>query len=264
MGGTHRDAGLEARLQGALDDGKAVWAVGDVHGCRKTFEALLDKLKLSEGDLVLCVGDLVDRGPDSHGVLSIVHERDEISSLLGNHELIMADALRSTSTRLTTFWKDRIGGDQTLASMPGDDEQQRQHAIEWLEFTDTLPTEVILNRFRVVHAGYKTHIPLEEQTDGDRLKSRTVFLAERPLDEQRQIIAGHTPVQKLGMFGVEPPAGGIWSSAVETADGRPATLLIDTGVVVGRSLRPRLSAVDLQTGRIEEVERIETFNEDTD
>jgi serine/threonine protein phosphatase 1 len=263
MGDTHRDAELEARLQGALDDGRAVWVVGDIHGCRQTFEALLDKLDLTDGDFVLCVGDLVDRGPDSHGVLTIVHDRDDINSLLGKHELIMTDALRGNSTNLTTFWQDRIGGGQTLASMPGDAEQQRKRAIEWLEFTDTLPTEVILDRFRIVHAGYKTHIPLEEQTDGDRLKSRTVFLADRPLDDRRQIIAGHTPVQKLGTFGIEPPVDGIWTSAVETADGRSAALLIDTGVVVERSLRPRLSAVDLQTGRIEEAERIETFNEDT-
>ena len=57
--------------------------------------------------------------------------------------------------------------------MPGSDEQQRQRAIEWLEFTDSLPTEVILDQFRIVHAGYQTHIPLEDQTDKDRLKSRT-------------------------------------------------------------------------------------------
>jgi serine/threonine protein phosphatase 1 len=259
---THRDADLEARLQRALDDGKSVWAIGDVHGCRQTFEALLDKLDLSKGDMALCVGDLVDRGPDSHGVLNIVHERDEINSLLGNHELIMTDALRGPSTRLANFWKDRIGGGETLSSMPGNEEQQRQRAIEWLEFTDTLPTEVVLERFRVVHAGYRTNIPLEEQTHEDRLKSRTVFLADRPLDDKRQIIAGHTPVQKLGMFGAEPPSDGIWASTVETADGRPAVLLIDTGVVLGRPLRPRLSAVDLQTGKIEEIERIETFNED--
>ena len=264
MGSTHRDAELEAALQAALDAGNSVWVVGDVHGCRQTFEALLDKLELGEGDMVLCVGDLVDRGPDSHGVLTIVHESDEINSLMGNHEKIMADALRGPSTRLAFFWQNRIGGGQTLNSFPGNAEQQRQRAIEWLEFTDALPIEVILDRFRIVHAGYQTHLPLEDQTDEDRLKSRTVFLAERPLDDQRQIIAGHTPVQKLGTFGVEPPADGIWASEVTTADGRPAVLIIDTGVVLERSLRPRLSTIDLQTGRVEEVERIEAFNEAPD
>jgi serine/threonine protein phosphatase 1 len=264
MGSTHRDTELETVLQAALDAGNSVWVVGDVHGCRQTFEALLAKLGLGEGDRVLCIGDLIDRGPDSHGVLTIVHESDEINSLMGNHEKIMADALRGASTRLAFFWQNKIGGDQTLSSMLGDAEQQRQRAIEWLEFTDALPTEVVLARFRIVHAGYQTHLPLENQTDEDRLRSRTVFLAERPLDEQRQIIAGHTPVQKLGMFNVEPPADGIWSSEVKTTDGRPAVLIIDTGIVLERSLRPRLSAIDLQTGRIEEVERIETFNESPD
>ena len=87
------------------------------------------------------------------------------------------------------------------------------------------------------------------------------FLADRPLDENRQIIAGHTPVQKLGTFGVEPPSDGIWTSTIKTVNGSPAVLLIDTGVVLERSLRPRLSAIDLQTGRVEDVERIESFNE---
>jgi len=262
MNTIHRDSRLETVLQTALDEGKSVWIVGDIHGCRQTFEALLDQLNLGEGDMVLCIGDLVDRGPDSHGVLSIVYERDEIRSVMGNHEQIMADALRASSTdSMMLFWQGRIGGDKTLDSMPGSDEQQRQRAIEWLEFTDSLPTEVVLDQFRIVHAGYQINIPLEDQTDQDRLKSRTIFLADRPLDENRQIIAGHTPVQKLGTFGVEPPSDGIWTSTIKTVNGRPAVLLIDTGVVLERSLRPRLSAIDLQTGRVEDVERIESFKE---
>lgn len=262
MNTIHRDSRLETVLQTALDEGKSVWIVGDIHGCRQTFEALLDQLNLGEGDMVLCIGDLVDRGPDSHGVLSIVYERDEIRSVMGNHEQIMADALRASSTdSMMLFWQGRIGGDKTLDSMPGSDEQQRQRAIEWLEFTDSLPTEVVLDQFRIVHAGYQINIPLEDQTDQNRLKSRTIFLADRPLDENRQIIAGHTPVQKLGTFGVEPPSDGIWTSTIKTVNGRPAVLLIDTGVVLERSLRPRLSAIDLQTGRVEDVERIESFKE---
>ena len=76
---THRDPGLEKALQGALDDGSSVWAVGDIHGYREEFEILLDKLELTEGDMVICVGDLIDRGPDSQGVLSIVSESDCIN-----------------------------------------------------------------------------------------------------------------------------------------------------------------------------------------
>ncbi|SVD11204.1 uncharacterized protein METZ01_LOCUS364058, partial [marine metagenome] len=86
----HRDEGLERVLQQALDDGNSVWVVGDVHGHLETFRALVGRLDLSEGsqptyqknnpreywpdpsrDHVVCLGDLIDRGPDSLGVLRL-------------------------------------------------------------------------------------------------------------------------------------------------------------------------------------------------
>ena len=84
MAPAHRDPDLERALQAALDAGSSVWAVGDIHGYREEFEILLDNLELKEGDMVICVGDLIDRGPDSHGVLSIVSESDRIFSIKGN------------------------------------------------------------------------------------------------------------------------------------------------------------------------------------
>ncbi|HJM13326.1 MAG TPA: metallophosphoesterase [Candidatus Thalassarchaeaceae archaeon] len=255
----HRDKDLEGALQEALDGGYSVWAVGDIHGYREEFEDLLGILRLVDGDMVICLGDLIDRGPDSHGVLSIVSESNSIFSIKGNHELLMSEALTAKSDRMTTFWEDRIGGRETLFSMPGDaDDEKRERATKWLEFTDSLPTEVVLARFRLAHSGYKIDIPLREQTDEDRLKSREIFLAKRPLDTQRQIVAGHTPVQKLDVFGAQAPEEGIWFSPVKMEDGRPAATLIDTGIALKESeLRPRLSAFDLQTGRIEEVERLD-------
>ena len=257
MSESHRDVILERALQAALDRGDSVWAVGDIHGYRAEFEALIDRMQLGDGDMVLCLGDLVDRGPDSHGVITIVHESDQIFSLKGNHEMIMSQALTTDSVRATWFWEEIIGGRETLDSMPGGEEAKRNKPKEWLEFTDSLPTEVILERFRMAHSGYRIDIPLDEQSDEDRLKSREVFLAEEPLDPLRQIVAGHTPVQKLGNFGVEPPEEGIWISSARTADERPAAVLIDTGIALEEpGLRPRLSAYDLQTSRTEEVERL--------
>ena len=257
MSSRHRDKTLESALQAALDRGDSGWVVGDIHGYRAEFEALIDRMQLREGDMVLCLGDLVDRGPDSHGVITIVHESEQIFSLKGNHELIMSQALTTDSGRATGFWEERIGGRETLDSMPGDEEAKRKRAKEWLEFTDSLPTEVVLERFRMAHSGYRIDIPLDAQSDEDRLKSREVFLAEEPLDPLRQIIAGHTPVQKLGNFGVEPPEQGIWISSARTTDERPAAVLIDTGIALEEpELRPRLSAYDLQTFRTEEIERL--------
>ena len=61
-------------------------AIGDVHGCAREFEELLKKLKLSKGDRVVQVGDLVNRGPDSHDVIQLAQEYG-VESILGNHEL---------------------------------------------------------------------------------------------------------------------------------------------------------------------------------
>ena len=255
MSNLHRDMGLEDALQAALDRGHSVWAVGDIHGYRDEFEEVLDRLCLCEGDFVICVGDLVDRGPDSHGVLSRVKDDERIFSLKGNHEMIMSEALGGDPHR-EAFWINKVGGDATLQSMPGEGEEKWKRAKEWLDFTDSLPTEVVLDDFRLSHSGYRVDIPLEEQTDHDRLKSREIFLAEQPPDPRRQIIAGHTPVQMLGRFGVESPKKGIWRSKVETEDGRAAAVLIDTGIVLSdKSHRPRISSYDLQTGSVVEAER---------
>ena len=256
MNPTHRDPGLEKALQEALDEGSSVWAVGDIHGYREEFETLLGKLELTEGDMVICVGDLIDRGPDSQGVLSIVSESDRIFSIKGNHELLMSSALGENPQR-EDFWVDRVGGRATLDSMGSREQEKRENARLWLNYTDRLPTEVILNRFRLAHSGYRADIPLDEQTDDDRLKSREVFRATKPLDPLRQIIAGHTPVQMLSNFDVDSPEGGIWSSPVLLEDNRPSAVLLDTGIVLRDPIhRPRISAYNLQTGRVEEVHRI--------
>ena len=250
---THRNPDLEEALQGALDRGYSVWAVGDIHGYREEFETLLDKLELTDGDMVVCVGDLIDRGPDSHGVLSIGSESDRIFSIKGNHELLMSIAL-GENPRREDFWTDRVGGRATLDSMGSSEQEKRDRAKQWLEFTDSLPTEVVLDRFRLCHSGYRIGIPFEDQTDEDRLKSREAFLSTRPLDEKRQVIAGHTPIQMLFRYGLEAPTEGVWMSEISLEDGRPSVVMIDTGIVLrDPEHRPRISAYDLQTGSLAEI-----------
>lgn len=61
-------------------------AIGDVHGCAEEFEELLNALELDEADRVIQLGDLVNRGPDSHRVIELARVY-KIESILGNHEL---------------------------------------------------------------------------------------------------------------------------------------------------------------------------------
>ncbi len=61
-------------------------AIGDIHGCYKEFEDLLEKLDLKKDDRLILLGDLINRGPDSGRVVELAREH-ATASLLGNHEL---------------------------------------------------------------------------------------------------------------------------------------------------------------------------------
>ncbi|SFR58469.1 serine/threonine protein phosphatase 1 [Halogeometricum rufum] len=69
-----------------VDDWDDVYVVGDVHGCRSELERMLEKLGVSDDDLVVFVGDLVRKGPDSAGVVSLVREAENMFTVRGNNE----------------------------------------------------------------------------------------------------------------------------------------------------------------------------------
>ena len=70
-------------------------AIGDIHGCLTALETMLDLVKPSQDDLVVTLGDYVDRGPDSKGVIDRLLEFKETHNLvhlMGNHEIQMIRA----------------------------------------------------------------------------------------------------------------------------------------------------------------------------
>lgn len=74
-----------------------ILAIGDIHGCRRALDALLEAVSLQYGDTLVTLGDYVDRGPDSKGVLDRLIELDQRSDLalvpiLGNHDQMMLEA----------------------------------------------------------------------------------------------------------------------------------------------------------------------------
>lgn len=74
-------------------------AIGDVHGCADEFEELLNALELAPEDRVIQVGDLVNRGPDSHRVIELAREY-KVEAILGNHELRLLTARRKNKPSL--------------------------------------------------------------------------------------------------------------------------------------------------------------------
>ena len=85
LGPSCRDPSLEADLQARLDAGHRIIAVGDVHGHLATFRALLHRLQLGPEARVVCLGDLIDRGPDYAGLISLVRSDLRIICIKGYH-----------------------------------------------------------------------------------------------------------------------------------------------------------------------------------
>jgi len=93
-----------------------VIAIGDIHGCLTALQTLEKSVPFRGDDRLIALGDYVDRGSDSAGVLDWVierRERDQLVALQGNHEIMMLDAYRDPHSK--DAWES-VGGKQTLTS----------------------------------------------------------------------------------------------------------------------------------------------------
>lgn len=250
-----RNRQIEAELQRTLDEGGNVWAIGDVHGYADTLLALLDSLNLSSRDRVVLLGDLVDRGPKSCEVIRIARENPQIFSVLGNHEEMMLNSFDvdniETMTAQQTNWF-YVGGRTTNQSYIDeftnsqgqiDDFDLRMRVGKDLAWLDSLPHHIVLDDFRLVHAGYSPW-------DGDLdLQSTDTLMWIRgefhnsitPVDEKRTVVFGHSTVLGFGLKQTE-----IWKSETELQNCRPAAIGIDSCCYGGKD--PQLTAFNLQTG----------------
>lgn len=93
---------------------RAVWAIGDVHGRADLLDRLLRLIRPGPDDVVVTLGDYVDRGPESRGVIEQLAGRRDTVSLCGNHEAMLIDFLDAPET-CGPLWL-RNGGDATLES----------------------------------------------------------------------------------------------------------------------------------------------------
>ena len=144
------------------------WAIGDVHGCLTALNTLLSALELKPEDKLIFLGDLLDRGPDSRGVLERIFELKEqrsVEVIQGNHEemLLIARDLPGYAR----VWQ-MYGGRETLASygVNNPDYETWQHAIpeqHWQFFREGMVDAVEENDFVLVHGGYDPHLPWEKQ-----------------------------------------------------------------------------------------------------
>lgn len=191
-----------------------IYAVGDVHGRADLLDQLLETIvRDSESAQSTCslvfVGDYVDRGSDSRGVIDrLLHplEGFETHYLRGNHEQAMLDFLENPSSYRS--WR-RFGAGETLQSYdiepPADndeaaaiaarDELAERLPAAHLEFLRNLGSFVQIGDYHFVHAGVRPGVPLEEQSLEDMMWIRDEFLNSEE-NFGKIVVHGHTPTER--------------------------------------------------------------------
>lgn len=178
-------------------------AIGDIHGCAKSLEALLKKLSSYFGKdyTFIFIGDYIDRGPDSRGVFDrlIEFEHDETCVFLrGNHEQMFLNALKGQDRRLWMM----NGGIQTISSFGAIDFYDQLPDI-YHEFVNKTEMYLDTQDFFFTHGGINPFYSISEQlkTPGQTAQ----FLWERnhlnvdlwELEWEKPVVFGHTPVEKV-------------------------------------------------------------------
>ncbi len=178
-------------MKSGKDTARRRFAIGDVHGCKRTFEKLLfDKINPSKRDEVFLVGDLIDRGPDSKGVVDIIVKtvRDgyEIRSVRGNHEQMLLDYYDIGDIS----WL-RNGADVTLESF--NLFKSKDIFGFYYDFFSNLPYYILTEGFVIVHAGINTEV-LDPFSDKSFMLWSRDDVPDLSRISDRRIVTGHTPV----------------------------------------------------------------------
>lgn len=204
-------AGLPGGSRG-LRAGLRIYCIGDIHGradllaqARDAIARDLARRKVRES-LVICLGDYVDRGPDSAGVLDLLCDgfAAPLVCLRGNHEVMLGAFLQNPDE--LAGWR-RFGGLETLASYGVPTQEAAEgfgYESAWQAFSARLPQRhralldatqlsVTIDDFFFCHAGVRPGVPLEAQRERDLLWIRNEFLSWTG-DFGKVVVHGHTPV----------------------------------------------------------------------
>ena len=169
-------------------------AIGDIHGCSVALHALLDAVAPQPDDVLISLGDVIDRGPDSRGVLDFLidlYAGGRLVVLRGNHEQMMLDARGLPDAWL--MWL-ACGGRQAVASYPGivgdTFEPSKIPEAHWKFLDENLLDCCETATHFFVHGNVYFDIPLDEQP-WDMLRWEQ-FNMPLPHVSGKLMVCGHT------------------------------------------------------------------------
>ncbi len=194
----------------AIPPGERVYAIGDIHGRADLFEALIaaieadDRAGTPADTTVILLGDLIDRGADSAGVLAAARawqQRRKVRILTGNHEEMFLECFHNAELMRHFL---RFGGRETVLSYPVDraaftaaDLAEAQDLMRLsvpeadLDFIRGFEDRIVIGDYLFVHAGIRPGVAIEEQDSRDLRWIRGAFTDSR-VDHGLLVVHGHT------------------------------------------------------------------------
>lgn len=182
------------------------WVIPDIHGCIRTLSTLIEnQIKPNKNDHLIFLGDYIDRGPDSKGVIDYIMDLEKmeynVTALLGNHEDYCIKAFEAdkknkgflgirSKTKVQREWE-MHGGVQTMQSFGI--ESPRDIPIKYVEWMRNLPYYLEIDNFIIVHAGlnFKVDDPFSD-------KQSMIWIRDFKVDKEKipdkKVIHGHVPV----------------------------------------------------------------------
>lgn len=176
-------------------------AIGDIHGCPLALDAVLAAAGLTSVDLVVTLGDYVNRGPDSRGVIDRLidlRRRCRQVAILGNHDQVLLDVLLGRADlpllldmggKTTVASYGRAGGLLRAEDVPPEHLEFLQECVDFFETNDHI----------YVHASYVPYLPMIGQMP---LHLRWESLRDEvpgPHQSCKRVVTGHT-AQKKGQI----------------------------------------------------------------
>lgn len=190
--------------------GERVYAVGDIHGRLDLFTAMIDRIEADDKargparTTVILLGDLIDRGPDSSGVIAAARawaQRRTVRCLAGNHEEMFLESFDDEAV-LRHFL--RHGGRETLLSYPIDPEEYLCATLEDVQalmrervpeadlaYIRAMEDMIRIGDYVFVHAGVRPGVALDAQKVGDLRWIRGEFI-EDDAPRDFAVVHGHT------------------------------------------------------------------------
>ncbi len=224
--------------------GERLYAIGDIHGRRDLLEKLLSQIDADDAargpakTSLILLGDLMDRGPDSRGVIELLMKLSAatttVTVLAGNHEELMIRAYEGDRAIASTF--NRAGGKETMMSYGVTAEQYEawdlgelvdnvRHFVpaDHIDFLKGFKNWHKARDYLFVHAGIRPGVPIEEQDSADLRWIRGGFIDSNE-DFGAMVIHGHTITKTVdecaNRIGIDT---GAFASGVLTAIGIEGT-----------------------------------------